>query len=212
MKEIDDYKEQRKDVARFMRRLYRQGLTSTSGGNISLRLQDDIIIITPSATDKGRMKWKEVGVMTLEGVNLTPDLTPSIEHKMHLSIYRRKKNISAIIHAHPVFASSYTAMNRTIDTTLTAEARAVCGDTEFVRYALMGTDELALLVSESIEKSDILLLENHGVLAAGKSLLQAFDRLEVLENAAKMTLIVEISGNKKPLTQDSVDELDRLFR
>ena len=158
------------------------------------------------------MKWNEVGVMTLEGVNLTPDLTPSIEHKMHLSIYKRKKNISAIIHAHPVFASSYTAMNRTIDTTLTAEARAICGDTGFVRYALMGTEELASLVSSSIENSDILLLENHGVLAAGKSLLQAFDRLEVLENAAKMTLIVEISGNKKPLTQDSVDELDRLFR
>lgn len=212
MKETDDYREERKEVARFMRRLYRQGLTTTSGGNISLRLRDNIIIITPSATDKGRMKWDEVGIMTLEGANLTPRLQPSIEYKMHLYIYRRKKNISAIIHAHPVFASSYTAMNRTIDTSLTAEARAICGDPELVRYALMGTEELASLVSDSIERSDILLLENHGVLAAGKSLLQAFDRLEVLENAAKMTLIVEISGNKKPLSQESVDELDKLFR
>jgi L-fuculose-phosphate aldolase len=212
MKETDDYREERKEVARFMRRLYRQGLTTTSGGNISLRLRDDRIIITPSATDKGRMKWDEVGIMTIEGANLTPGLQPSIEYKMHLSIYRQKKNISAIIHAHPVFASSFTAMNRTIDTSLTAEARAICGDLELVRYALMGTEKLASLVSESIEKSEILLLENHGVLAAGKSLLQAFDRLEVLENAAKMTLIVEISGNKKPLSQERVDELDRLFR
>ena len=73
------YREERKAVARFMRRLYRQGLTSTSGGNISLRVSDDIIVITPSATDKGRMKWQEVGIMNIFGKNLTPELKPSIE-------------------------------------------------------------------------------------------------------------------------------------
>ena len=86
----DKYKSERKEVARFMRRLYKHGLTTTSGGNISLRLSDDIILITPSATDKGRMKWKEVGIMNIFGENLTPDLKPSIETEMHLSIYRKK--------------------------------------------------------------------------------------------------------------------------
>ena len=62
MKSIEKYKTERKEVARFMRRLYKHGLTTTSGGNISLRISDDIIVITPSATDKGRMKWKEVGI------------------------------------------------------------------------------------------------------------------------------------------------------
>lgn len=195
-----------------MKRLYRQGLTTTSGGNISHRISDDIIVITPSATDKGRMRWKDVGIMTILGENMTPDLKPSIEHAMHLSIYKKKKDIKAIVHAHPVFASTYTAMKCTINTNLTAEARAICGDPLFVPYALMGTRELASLAAESIVKSDILLLENHGILTAGTSLLQAFDKLEVLENAAKMSLIVDITGKKKPLSKARVRELEKLFR
>ena len=116
MKNSENYKKERKEVAMFMRRLYRQGLTTTSGGNISLKISDDIIVITPSATDKGRMRWKEVGIMTLAGENLTPELKPSIENEMHLSIYRKKKEISAIVHAHPLFASAFTAMKCTINT------------------------------------------------------------------------------------------------
>jgi len=212
MKEEMIYRNERREVARIMRRLYKQGLTTTSGGNISLRTRDDIIIITPSATDKGRMKWREVGIMTLAGENLTPDLKPSIEYKMHLAIYNRKKDVSAIVHAHPVYATVYTAMKCTIDTNLTAEARAICGDPQFVPYALMGTEELALLTAENIMKSDILLLENHGILTAGTSLLQAFDKLEVLENAARMTLIAGLTGKKKPLSKSRVLELEKLFR
>ena len=208
----NNYKLERREVARFMRRLYRQGLTTTSGGNISLKVSDDIIVITPSATDKGRMKWREVGIMSLEGDNLTPELKPSIEHEMHLSIYRKKNDITAIVHAHPLFASAFTAMKCTIDTNLTAEAKAVCGDPCLVRYALMGTEELASLASDCILKSDILLLENHGILATGSSLLHAFDKLEVLENAARMTMIVDMAGRKKPLKKSRIRELERLFR
>jgi len=195
-----------------MRRLYRQGLTTTSGGNISLKLSDRIILITPSATDKGRMQWKEIGIMSSSGKNLTPELKPSIEHEMHLLIYQKKKDITAIVHAHPVFASAFTAMKCKINTNLTAEAKAICGDPCFVPYALMGTKELASLASESITDSDILLLENHGILTTGSSLLQAFDKLEVLENAAKMTLIVEMTGKKKPLNKLRIRELEELFR
>jgi len=212
MKNQEDYKKERKEVALFMRRLYRQGLTTTSGGNISLKISDDIIVITPSATDKGRMRWKEVGIMTLAGKNLTPELKPSIENEMHLSIYRKKKEISAIVHAHPLFASAFTAMKCSINTDLTAEAKAICGDPCFVPYALMGTRELASVASESIMKSDILLLENHGILTTGSSILQAFDKLEVLENAAKMTMIVKMTGKKKPLSKANILELERLFR
>jgi L-fuculose-phosphate aldolase len=212
MRNQNNYKKERKEVAKYMRRLYWQGLTTTSGGNISLKINDNIILITPSATDKGSMRWNEIGIMTIIGENLTPDLKPSIECEMHLSIYKKKKDVSAIVHAHPLFASAYTAMKCKIDTNLTAEARAICGDPCFVPYALMGTKELASLASENIASSDILLLENHGILTTGSSLLQAFDKLEVLENAAKMTMIVEIMGKKKPLSKTRIIELDKLFR
>lgn len=206
------FKTERKEVARFMRRLYLQGLTSTSGGNISLRINEDLIAITPSATDKGRMKWKEVGILSILGENLTPELKPSIESGMHLAIYKRKPEIKAIVHAHPVCASSFTAMKAEIETNLTAEACAILGTPVVVPYALMGTADLAAAAADYIEKSDILLLENHGVLTTGDSLLQAFDKTEVLENAARMTLIVNLSKKKSPLTKARVFEIERLFR
>jgi len=211
MDSTDKYKAERKEVALFMRRLYKQGLTSTSGGNISLRITDDIIVITPSATDKGRMRWKEIGVINIFGENLTPDLKPSIELEMHLSIYKKKKDIKAIVHAHPVFASSFTAMKFKINTNLTAEACAILGTPLVVPYALMGTCELAALAAEHIEHSDILLLENHGILTTGLNLLQAFDKLEVLENAAKMTIIVETAGKKSPLSKSRILQIDKSF-
>ena len=116
MSNFENYKKERKEIAMFMRRLYRQGLTTTSGGNISLKISEDIILITPSATDKGRMRWNEVGILNIKGENLIPALKPSIETEMHLSIYRKNKDVKAIVHAHPVFASAFTATKFKINT------------------------------------------------------------------------------------------------
>ena len=205
------YKNERKEVARFMRRLYNRGLTTASGGNISLKISDNLIAITPSSTDKGSMKWKDVGLLTMKGENLTPDLKPSIESEMHLSIYR-KKDVRAVVHAHPTFATAFTAMKNKINVKLTAEACAVLGEPFFISYALMGTKKLAELVAKHIDKSDILLLENHGILSSGSNLLQAFDKIEVLENAARMTLIVDFAGKKKSLSREKIKEIEKLFR
>lgn len=208
----DKYKAERKEVARFMRRLYKHALTTTSGGNISLRVSEKIILITPSATDKGRMKWKEVGIINIFGENLTPHLKPSIETEMHLAIYRKKNDVLAIVHAHPVFASLFTAIKAKINTKLTAEAKAILGDPLLVRYAVMGSRALAEVAAENILKSDVLLLENHGILTTGSNILQAFDKIEVLENAAKMTLMTEMTGKRRPLDKARILELERLFR
>ena len=212
MKEKEKYKNERKEVAGFMRRLYNRGLTTTSGGNISLRVSEEVIVITPSATDKGRMKWRDVGVLSIMGENLTPKLKPSIEFNLHLNIYKKMKDVSAIVHAHPVFASAFTAMKGTLNTSLTAEARAICGVPRFVPYAVMGSAELADIAAQNAEEADILLLENHGILTMGTSLLQAFDKLEVLENAAKMTLITGMAGNKRMLSPFRIREIDIIFR
>jgi L-fuculose-phosphate aldolase len=209
---MKEYKSERRAVASFMKRLYRQGLTTTSGGNISMLVSEDLIAITPSATDKGRMKWQEVGLMNIFGENLIPELKPSIEAEMHLAVYRKNIEVKAIIHAHPLFATSFTAMKCKIDTNLTAEACAILGTPKQIPYALMGTKELAELVSEHALQNDVLLLENHGILTTGANLLQAFDKIEVLENAARMTLITNLLSKKSPLSKSRISEIERLFR
>jgi L-fuculose-phosphate aldolase len=158
------------------------------------------------------MKWKEVVLMSVFGENLTPELKPSIEHALHINVYKKNKDVSAIVHAHPVFASSFTAMKTEINTNLTSEARAICGEPQVVPYALMGTEELADNVAQKSTEADVLLIENHGIITTGSSLLQAFDKLEVLENAAKMTLIVEMTGKKSALGKARLLQIDKLFR
>ena len=95
------HSEPRSEAARFMRRLYRQGLTTTSGGNLSLRVSTAEIVLTGSRSDKGRLTARQVGVLTLQGENRTPEVVPSIEAAMHLELYRRYPEIGAVVHAHP---------------------------------------------------------------------------------------------------------------
>lgn len=204
------YAEEREQVAYFMRRLYRQGLTTTSGGNISCRVGDGCVAITASKLDKAELAASGVGVVALGGGgNLTPELGLSIETGMHLAIYRRRPDVQAIVHAHPVTASAFCAVRGVeLDTTLTAEAYALLGRPAFIPYALMGTDDLATRAAAGMGDSVCLLLENHGVLAVGDTLLAAFDRLELLEVAARHTLIVRQLGGVSPLDATKIRELD----
>jgi len=198
-----------------MRRLYKRGLTTASGGNISVRLASGIFI-TPSALDKGRIRGKKIGFITFEGENLTPELKPSIENAMHLALYKVRPDISAIVHAHPPIATSFTALGRKIDCTLIAEARAILGTPVVANYALMGTKQLAEAVATAALETDsgkpnVVLMENHGVVCLGTDLLSAFDRLEVLEAAARMTLITSLMGTVKPLTAQQLNEIDNFM-
>jgi L-fuculose-phosphate aldolase len=181
--------ELREEVAYFMRRLYTQGLTTTSGGNISAMNDDGTVLITPSASDKGRMTGAEIGRMDINGKIIGDPFKPSIESQMHLQIYKKRPDVKAVVHAHPVNASAFAATTIQINNRYMAESYAILGDIAYCNYFLMGSRELAQAVGESVENSNCIVMRNHGVLAVGRTLLEAFDRLEVLEAAARITLI-----------------------
>ncbi len=206
-----EFSKDKSEVAYFMRRLYKKNLTTTSGGNISVKTPDNKILITPSKLDKARLQQDQIAVIDMDGQNLTPQLIPSIETNLHVFIYKYIPEIQAVIHAHPTMATTFTAMNKNINTCLIAEARAIVGNPVTAPYAVMGSDSLAEVVSKAAMKSATVLMENHGVLTTGQSLLEAFDRMEVLECAAKMTYYTELMYDKKELSPDALSELDRLF-
>jgi L-fuculose-phosphate aldolase len=201
----------KREIAYFMRRLYRQGLTTTSGGNISAISRDGLILMTPSATDKGRMRASEIVVMERSGKIVDGALPTTIESGMHMAIYRERTDVAAIVHAHPVTASAFSASSLPIRTDLIAESYAVVGKIGYADYRMMGGKPLAELVASAARNSDCVIMKNHGVIATGKNLLQAFDRLEVLEVAAKMTMIHEgaLKGKTSALSQEEMSELDR---
>lgn len=200
----------KKEIAYFMRRLYKRGLTTTSGGNISAML-DGYMFITPSQTDKGRMKASDIIVFDTEGRNLSKTSKPSMETGMHMAIYKIRPDVKAIVHAHPVAATGFAASHRLIDCSLIGESRALIGEPVIAPYRLMGTDDLASVVADACVAANAILLANHGVLTVGSSLLEAFDRMEVLEACARINLIATMLGGGKQISRENLLAIDKLM-
>ncbi len=206
------YHSEKEQVAYFMRRLYRQFLTTTSGGNISCRTADGNIAITASQTDKCEQSPETIAIVAPDGKSLTPELKPSIETGLHLAVYAARPDIQAIVHAHPPTATFVcAAAEHRLNTHLTAEAYAITGDAVRIPYALMGTPELARLVAEQLRHCDCGLMENHGVIAVGPGLLSAFDKMELLENAAKQTLM-SYTLPARSLTGAQLSQIDQFMK
>ena len=184
-----DIIEGKREVALFMKRCYDRGLTTATGGNISMRA-GDIMLITPSGKDKASLSAEDIAEVRIrDGANLTPGKKLSIESGMHRLIYLKRKDAGAVVHSHPLFSCLFSASDYEIDTSIIAENWFLLDKVKKVSYALMGTEELAEAVSEEALHNNALLLENHGALAVGETLLAAFDRLECLEQAAKLTYL-----------------------
>jgi L-fuculose-phosphate aldolase len=204
------FRKERNETASYMRRLYDKDLTTCSGGNISCRPAEDRVLITASSIDKAYLRDEDIAVLDREGNNLTPELRTSIETQMHLAIYQNRSDVLAIVHAHPLHASLFTATDKRIKTDLLAEARFMLGEPAFAPYALMGTDSLAEIVGQTFadESVRVVLMENHGVITVGRTLHQAYDRMEVLEAAARMTILGEVLGGVKTLSDERRAEID----
>lgn len=170
-------------VAEFMQRVYRRQLTTSLGGNISLRI-DNQIFITPSQIDKANLTANDIIIINLKGEIIEGTHNPSMEKSFHIAIYNTRKDINAIIHAHALWASLAAISNLNINTSLTDEAYYTIKNIAYCNYHTMGTQALADEVKEKITSADILILKNHGVITTGKSLSIALERLEVLNNIA----------------------------
>lgn len=186
----EERKRAEKEIADTMRRVYERGLTTSLGGNISMRL-GSVMLITPSSLDKASLGDEDIAKVDIEsGKNLTPCLKLSIESEMHRLIYLKRPTCKAVIHAHPVFSSLFSASEEEIRTDIIAESYYQLGRVVKTPYAIMGSRELAEKVSDDASSCCAVLLERHGVLSVSdKSLLEALERLECLENAARMSLL-----------------------
>ena len=216
--DIAQFRKEREAVAALMSRLYACRLTTTSGGNISYRLNDDLFCITPSKYDKSCLTADLIAVVSLAGENLTPDLPLSIESEMHRLALIARPDIRAVVHAHPCYASAFTSMRRPINTKLLAESWFLIEEPAFATYRRMGTTDLAQEVVAALESSNVVLMESHGVLTVASSLVGAFDLIEVLENSAKMTFITETMAATQRgwepmgLSNERCEELMRMKR
>ncbi len=171
----------------FMKRLCDANLTTSLGGNISYKTDDGKIIITPSSIDKACLTLSDLVILNTKGEVLAGRHEPSMEYMMHVMVYQQRPDVNAVIHAHPFYSTMFSASEKEINLTFTSEACKNIKHVGIAKYQMMGTLDLAKEVARVSKTDNVILLENHGVLTTGKDLLQAFYRMEVLEQAAKMT-------------------------
>ncbi|MEO8270293.1 MAG: class II aldolase/adducin family protein, partial [Aureliella sp.] len=175
----------RDEILQTMDRIYRYRLTTTSGGNISIRDDAGDTWITPARVDKGSLTRGDMVCLrhdgSLEGLH-----PPSSELPFHQAIYAARPDIRAIVHAHPVALVAFSICQQTPDTRLFHQAHWVCGKTGFAPYACPGSQQLGESIAATFQQGcDSVILENHGVVVGGDTLARAFERFEAFEFAGK---------------------------
>ena len=186
-------------------KLYERKLTVSAGGNMSLRINDSEILITPSGRNKGLLLPEDMVKMSITG-EVIGDGKPSIEHKFHLAIYNKRQDTNAIVHCHPLHCTALAVKGEKIKSDLTPEGVLLLGDVPMVDYFTPGSDELVKAV-EACADSNAMIMRRHGALTQGQNMEEAYNRMEELEFQAQLQLMV---GRAKGLPKAEVEKLRRM--
>lgn len=185
MASTPEYLHPRDEILACMQRIYQYRMTTTSGGNLSLRDENGDIWITPAATDKGALLRDEVVCVHPDG-SVEGSKPPSSELKVHQKIYRARPDVRGIVHAHPVACVAFSIAGTAPDTRVLRQAYQICNLPVFAPFALPGSAALGDAVAEACRGGrNAIVMENHGIVTAGHSLNDAFRCFETLEFAAK---------------------------
>ncbi len=194
----------REQIVKTIQRIYDYGMTTTSGGNLSILDDEGSIWITPSAVDKGTLTPSDI-------VRILPDGSfegihkPSSEYPFHIAIYKARPDVKAIIHAHPHALVSFSIVRKPPDTNIIPQAKHVCGAVGYAKYKLPGTKELGDSIAASFKEGyDVVLMENHGTVVGGESLSMAFQKFETLEFCARTQIEAASLGTLKTLTDEQI--------
>ena len=204
--------ELKKEIIEIGRRMYEQGYVVANDGNISVRADQDTIWVTPTGVSKGYMSEDMMVRMKLDGSIIEGTHKPSSEVKMHLRVYLENPSVSAVVHAHPPMATAFAASGLSLDEPILSETASLLGNIPLVPYSTPGTQEVPNAIAPYCNTHCALLLANHGVLTWGSSLMQAYFRLEELEQTAKINAISRfILKSPQPLTKEQIDRLPKFF-
>jgi L-fuculose-phosphate aldolase len=198
----------RDQLVAIMNRIYHNGMTTLSGGNLSIREENGDMWITPAGIDKGKLRPQDIMRVcangSVEGLH-----QPSSEYPFHRAIYQRRPDFRAVVHAHPPALVSFSIARQIPDTRIIPQANGVCGAVGYAPYALPGSEQLGEQIADTFGQGyDVVLLENHGIATGGPDLLTAFQRLETLDFCARMLIKARGAG---PVTTLSDAQLELFY-
>ena len=202
--------EHRLEIVEIGRRLHQKGFVAATDGNISVRLNEVSILATPTCISKGMMSTEDLLVVDMQGRKVSGYRDVTSEIGMHMTIYRMRPDVNAIVHAHPPTATGFAACGLALDQALISEVLLSLGSVPLARYATPGTSELSEALEPFIPDHDAVLMANHGVVTCGVDLMQAYMNMETVEHFAKIALDVKQLGCERPLAAEQVTKLQEM--
>lgn len=204
-----DINESRAQVADVCQRMWQQGWVAANDGNISVKLADGTLLVTPTGVSKAfitadMLLHVDAALNVLEG---QPGLRPSSEMKMHLRCYAERHDIHAVVHAHPPTATGFAVAGKSLDDYSMIETVLMTGSVPVTPYATPSTDEVPEAIAPYLAAHDALLLANHGALTVGQDLITAYYRMETLEQFAKISLTAHLLGGAREIPRPQIDRL-----
>ena len=187
----------------YMQRIYDKGMTTMSGGNLSIKDSDGNVWITPGSVDKGTLTRKDIICVhpdgTMEGAH-----KPSSELPFHLSVYKMRPDLSAVLHAHPPALVAFSVVRKTPNLDLLPTVRRICRDVQIATYDVPGSEALAEQIGKVFERGcDIAILENHGVCVGAPDMFTAFQRFETLNYPAQLEILANKLGGIHALPENA---------
>lgn len=197
----------RHEIVQFGKALHARGFVAAMDGNLSVRLDERRILATPTLMSKAMMRPADMTVVDLEGRQLAGKRHVSSEIGMHLLIYKLRPDVHGIVHAHPPTATGFAAAGLALNQPLVCEVVIGLGSIPLAKYGTPGTTELADALAPLIPDYDAILMSNHGVVACGTTLHQAYMKMETVEHFAHIALVTHLLGRQQPLGTQELEKL-----
>lgn len=202
-----DIEAQKQNLITVCRKLAEHGFVAATDGNVSIRLEDGTVLVTPSGRSKAEVEEEELIVVGLDGRVVEGIGRASTEFGMHALIYRKRPDIKGIVHAHPVHATAFAAARIPLDRPIFPEVIVTLGKIPLADYSTPSTAAVSKAIEPLVGDFDAILLANHGVVTCGATLDDAYYKMEKVEHTAAINLIVRQLGGAKELTRKEVEEL-----
>lgn len=200
----------RADIVEIGRRLHERGYIASNDGNITVRLEEDLVLTTPTGVSKGFMSPDMMVVTDMSGRKMRGQRDPSSELLMHLEVYRSRPDVKAAVHAHPPVATGFAVAGIPLDRAVLAEVITTLGSIPIADYGTPSTQELPDAVRKYIKAHDGLLLANHGALTVAGDAFAAYYKMETIEHFARISLVARLLGRERLLSREEVERLQGL--
>jgi L-fuculose-phosphate aldolase len=197
----------KKKLVEICHKVYEKGFVAAQDGNISFRTPANTVLITRSGICKGDVKEKDIVEIDLDGKVLVGKSKISTEHKIHLYAYKKRKEINAVVHCHPVYSTAFALSGKGLVEHYLPEVLLTLGKVPLCKYATPSTKEVPLSLEPHINYAWAMLLENHGAVTFGKTLEDAYFKMEKLEHAAKIILLAKLIGNPRVLSKKNINDI-----